>query len=602
MILVGFTLVLLTWALALLVVVGMGLLPAALVSPGSSARVVLSRAMWWGLLVTAIASYAINLVQPLRSGSAVLMLISLAVLSTGAGLLVRRGRDGGNEKFTSHNAVSHVVIARGFKLSLLVLRIVLIACVVYLAFAALGPVTNYDTGLYHLGAIQYASEFPTIPGLASIFPPLGYGNAEFPLAALMGNGPLGTNGYRTLNGFVMLLLVVDVLLRVHARRFGAGFFVLVTGLTAAMVPMVALSDYWMTSPSQDSAVMLVTIAATTYFVDALTRRRSWVASGAPALALCILLVMLRPTMIVFAGMTLVVLALIAWKRRSLDGRESLGVPLVITGLLGICALVVATARDYVLSGWLQYPLSIHAFDVEWRSPDPVSERLATLGYHRNPDDIWGSINGWDWVPHWVSRVPTQWEFVEFLGLLMLGVLLLLLATRSRVRVNVQWRLMLLAILPSAIALCFWWVATPPSFRFIWGSLFMAPAILVGWVLARLQRSGPATSKGVSEGRITAVPAAVVMVMAIAMGLTVAYSSVARLDLSAETESHTFGPLNYAVTPPISPEVAKGITKGGVKILQPQQSEQCWAAFPLCTPRLLDTVAPRGSSIRDGFLP
>jgi ABC-type uncharacterized transport system permease subunit len=93
-----------------------------------------------------------------------------------------------------------------------------------------------------------------------------------------------------------------------------------------------------------------------------------------------------------------------------------------------------------------------------------------------------------------------------------------------------------------------------------------------------------------------------MVMAIAMGLTVAYSSVARLDLSAETESHTFGPLNYAVTPPISPEVAKGITKGGVKILQPQQSEQCWAAFPLCTPRLLDTVAPRGSSIRDGFLP
>jgi hypothetical protein len=207
----------------------------------------------------------------------------------------------------------------------------MIAAVIYLGLAVLGPVTNYDSGLYHLGAIKYASEFPTISGLANIFPALGYGNAEFPLAALLGNGPLGESGYRALNGFIMLLLVIEILVRIHGRRFGAGFFVLAISVSAALIPMVALSDYWMTSPSQDSAVMLVTIAASAYFVDALSRPGSWVEVAATSMGLCILLVMLRPTMIVLAGVTLAVLVVIAAKRRSFLHDQRIVVPSCLWG-------------------------------------------------------------------------------------------------------------------------------------------------------------------------------------------------------------------------------------------------------------------------------
>ena len=601
MILTGFALVIVTWGLALLVVVGIGFLPASLVSRQCSFRVVISRAMWWGLLCTAISSYLINLIAPLRSLAAMLALLALALIAVVVGALLRR-RSSASHSHHQRIQASRIKASRSLELSLLAFQVALVAGVVYLAFAALGPVTNYDSGLYHLGALQYATEYPTVPGLANIFSALGYGNAEFPLAALMSNGPLGVNGFRTLNGFVMLLLAIDLVLRIRGRGFGAGFFVLVTGFTAAMVPMVALSDYWMTSPSQDSTVMLITVVTSAYFVDALSCRKSWMGSGATALSLCILLVLLRPTMIIFAATTIGVLALIVWKRRRTNETETLGLPLGITLTAGGLALIAATARDYVLSGWLQYPLSVHSFAVEWLAPDPASERLATLGYHRNPDDIWGSINGWDWVPSWISRVPTQWETYEFLGLAVLAVMLIVVVASASPRVFVRWRLLMLAIVPSAMGLFFWWIATPPSFRFTWGPLFMLPAIVIGWVLAGIHSTNSQNMASTSGRFVLVVPAVTVGLMTAALIATVAYSSVFRLDLASASKSITWGPLTYAVTPPQSPEVATGETNGGVRILQPTHGEQCWVVFPVCTPRLLDSVAPRGSNLRDGFLP
>lgn len=601
MILAGFALVLVTWGLALLVVAGMGFLPAALVSPTHELRVVIRRALWWGVLVAAIASYLINLVEPLRSTPAMLLVLALAAISSLAGAFLHRR---GNPSQEGQRKVEQALedTSRAQRVSFALLRSALVAVVVYLAFAALGPVTNYDSGLYHLGAIQYASEFPTIPGLANIFPALGYGNAEFPLAALMGNGPLGDNGFRTLNGFVMLLLVVDAWLRIRGRRFGAGFFVLVVGVTAAAVPMVALSDYWMTSPSQDSTVMMITIAASVYFVDALESRKSWVSNGSTALALCILLVMLRPTMVVFAAMTLVILAVIAWRRRRTASDQPLGRALLVTALLGALAAVAATARDYVMSGWFQYPLSLHAFQVAWLAPDPAAERLATLGYHRNPDDIWGSLDGWGWVPSWFSRLHSQWETFEFAGLALLAAALILAALLSSPRIALSGRLLLLAVLPSAVALLFWWVATPPSFRFTWGPLFMLPAISIGWLIAQFSRADKSAATVSSRRIVPIVPQLAVSLMALAMILTVVYSAVARLNLSSATETQTVGPITFAVTPPYAPDVQEGTTTGGLTFLRPVSGEQCWAVFPVCTPRLLDSVAPRASGIRDGFLP
>ncbi len=135
--------------------------------------------------------------------------------------------------------------------------VTLVVAQAYLALAALGPLTNYDSGLYHLGAVEYSRLFPAIPGLASVYSPLGYATAEFPLAAALSAGPWGSEGLRLANGLLMAALALDVALRALQGRRGPGFFVAAVGLVAAWVPLLALSDYWVTSPSQDTAALVV---------------------------------------------------------------------------------------------------------------------------------------------------------------------------------------------------------------------------------------------------------------------------------------------------------------------------------------------------------
>jgi hypothetical protein len=128
--------------------------------------------------------------------------------------------------------------------------------ILYFAFAALGPVTNYDSGLYHLGAIRYSTEYSAIPGLANLYFPFGYSNAQVPLAALLSNGPWGFNGFRLLNGFLITLVGFDLFLRVlsgsRVRRFGPGVYVLLVGLVVALIPLIALADFWVASTTQDA--------------------------------------------------------------------------------------------------------------------------------------------------------------------------------------------------------------------------------------------------------------------------------------------------------------------------------------------------------------
>ncbi len=78
------------------------------------------------------------------------------------------------------------------------------------------------------------------------------------------------------------------------------------------------------------------------------------------------------------------------------------VQLAIPAGLGISLLVTQSTRDYFLSDWLQYPLSLFSFNVPWLAVNPADNRAATLGNARNPLDIWGSVDGFAWVGPYLS--------------------------------------------------------------------------------------------------------------------------------------------------------------------------------------------------------
>jgi hypothetical protein len=589
----GTVLVLVTWMILITLMVIIGLAATLGLRRGEERPSINSSAarvsMWWGLAITLIAILLINLWFPLSTPVAG-MLFALIVIVAALVVVIHRPR---------------ISLPRFSKLNrmFIPLLIALALALLFLAFAALGPVTNYDSGLYHLGAVKYASEYSTVTGLANLYFPFGYNTSLYPFAAFLGNGPWGAEGYRLANGFIVVLAVHELFWRLLAargnmRRLSAGSWVLLVAMVIGLVPLVALSDYWTTSPSSDAPVMILTFVACAYLVDGVFRKKNMGRDLATAFVIAVILFSLRPTMTVFLIGVVVVIAVTIIKRGSSSTHVNVFTPLLFAGLVGVFMLTVQTIRDYFLSGWFQYPLSIYSFDTAWTTADPSWNRVATLGNARNPADIWGSVDGFAWVSPWVSRLPSQWETFLILALTVAMFFLIIAALVSRLRV--RWAALALVLIPSAITTLTWFFFSPPTFRFGWGPVFSLLIIPIGIALHSLARPESSTKKSAQ------LALASTLILSVGLLLVTGYTALFRLPklLSPEPAYFTLGSfeLEYQVTPVVDVPVQERVLPSGLITTFPTESDQCWDNYPLCTPIVSDNVQPKGDGIQEGFLP
>ena len=580
----GTSLVLASWAFMIALILALGAGPAIALAQGAGsgagALVIARRALWFGLSIFLVAGMFLNLFLPMASPITAFWIFGLAALS----LVIGRTRIRRNPPRWKPWQIKTTRLTA-------VIVVTLVVAQVYLALAALGPLTNYDSGLYHLGAVEYSRLFPAIPGLANVHSPLGYSTAEFPLAAALGAGPWGSEGLRLANGLLMAVLALDVALRALQGRRGPGFFVAAVGLVAAWVPLLALADYWVTGPSQDTAALILCVAAAAYLADAVGRRVAWAADAATACVAAISVSLIRPTLGAFTVGVILVSGVLAVRRGRLR-QPMVVVASVTVAVMGVAAVIATVTRDIILSGWLLFPLSTFPVPVDWRAPDPTFLRLATLGYHRDPENLWQSTEGWNWVGSWIQRLPQSWETFEFALLGLTAVILLITALRWT---NLRFRGLGITMLPSIMSVAVWFTLAPPSFRFGWGPIVTLAAVPIGWSLWRLSRL---------ESQKTAVSAVVGAGVALPLVGVVVFSAITRLDYASLTDERTWSvgvSIPYAVAPLPEVESDRVMTTGGVELLVPSRNEQCWAMFPLCTPTPLPGLTPRGPDISDGFV-
>ena len=484
------------------------------VGSGAGALVIARRALWLGLSIFLVVGMLLNLFLPMASPLTAFVTFGLAALSLVIGWIqIRRNPPRWKRWQIQPTRLTAVIV------------VTLFVAQAYLALAALGPLTNYDSGLYHLGAVEYSRLFPAIPGLANVYSPLGYATAEFPLAAALSAGPWGPEGLRLANGLLMAVLALDVALRTLQGRRGPGLFVAAVGLVAAWVPLLALSDYWVTSPSQDTAALIVCVAAAAYLADAVGRRVAWAADAATAGVAAISVSLIRPTLGAFTVGVILVSGVLAVRRGRLR-RPTVIVASVTVAVMGVAAVIATLARDIILSGWLLFPLSTFPIPVDWRAPDPTFLRLATLGYHRDPENLWESTEGWNWVGSWIQRLPQSWETFEFALLGLTAVILLITVHRWT---NLRVRGLVITMLPSIISVMVWFTLAPPSFRFGWGPIVTLAAVPIGWSLWRLSHL---------ESKKTAVSAVVGAGVALPLVGVVAFSAITRLDYASFTDERS----------------------------------------------------------------
>ena len=544
---------LLTWLLIGLVVVGLGL-PVGVRVARCRANV-MRVSIWVGLAILVVIVSIISLLAPLRSLVSLGIVLGLALIAAGLSL-PRLTRLPWKKRRLS------------LPWMFLFCGVVIVGAVVWALSTTRAP-TNYDSGLYHLGAIEYAAQAGTVPGLANLFAPLGYGNAQIPLAAFLTNGPLGIQGFEALNSFLLLLLPIDLLLRSYSHaRPRIGSLVLATGIFTIYPPMFAMADAWVISPTSDTAVLFFTLAAVSTLAPTvrsgrLTTERVLLIVSPLAVAAA-----MRPQAWLMFAAVLAVLVMVHL-RLSPNG-ERAGIPALLAAAFTPPALIAAVgvARDAVLSGWWLYPINSFPLPVEWRAADPSALLASTLGIARDPGPAYQqAAQGYEWLLPWALRLPQTWEFWLLIALMAAGVVLVIISLGQG---DAKLKRLLLAAAPGILASVVWLLLTPPSFRFGWGPLFSTAALLFGW--------GWFVNKW-ADRWIAGLGGAFILVVAV-------WTGASRMPA-------------WSTSPPEVLTDQVPITEDLV-IESPAQGDQCWETFPLCTPAPADGLRPRGVDWTSGF--
>lgn len=578
-------LVLLVWICILVQMLAIGLVPALFLSGDATRATVARRALWIGLAAVSILLLALSVVTPLGSGLVPLILLASSVLSGSVGWWMwRRKEFKASSRLRNSQRTSWYWLIAGLALAQLTL-----------AFAVLGPATNYDTGLYHLGAIAYGRDYPLIPGLGNLYGPLGYSTLEFVWASTLSGPPFGVNGFRLVNGLLMFVVACDLVLRLKSTR-SIGSFILLISVVIVWAPMLGMADFWITSPTQDAAALLLAIVMTAYLADAAAGKLAWGADASVALVVGILLIAVRTTMTVFVALSALVLMSIFLRRVRKSKHVLRQFPVV--GAFALLIGAFMSVRDYVLTGWWMYPLSVLPFNVPWRAQDPTGLRNATLGFHRDSKNIEGALQGWSWIGPWLARLPGYWESYLVIGMILFLACCLVIIRRQNV--SVRWRLLAVVLVPSAGAVAFWFVASPPALRFIWGPLVLLVTVPAGFFLHALVKTCSSRSQR-DVFRLSTMFVVSFLVIAISAILTL----LIRIDwmtMTARAVLHGPIPIEIGFAPVPTPTTVDLTLPSGLTVRQPVETDQCWDVYPLCSPGVSQSLRQRGVSISDGFLP
>ncbi|AMJ66889.1 hypothetical protein AXW84_16705 [Hymenobacter sp. PAMC 26628] len=366
-----------------------------------------------------------------------------------------------------------------------------------LAVAAMPPI-NIDTGYYHAQSVRWLEEMGTVPGLANVELHIGFNSAWFVPEALFSWGRYVGSPLQVLN------LVFFVLFGWYGL---AGLGPLLRGRAApsdvVRLLLAGAMLFWviddLASLSPDPAVTLLL-----FFVAVQALRLPPPRPGQPLGTAHAAVMLLSVFALTMKLSTLPVLLLALWwaarSGRLFNGR-------FVGGMVGLGLAIAGPwlVRNYLLSGYLLFPVAaVDLFHPSWKFP------LAELRLHgeyiteyaRNSDfynQI--SVHGkpWRfWLPLWWRQqfVANKLVLLAIPGLLLVSPAL---GGWQHRRGRLPQAPQLLAALAVALGGVAFWFLLAPAFRFGYGFLFSALALLLVPVLWPAARHRPRALAGAFAG-------------------------------------------------------------------------------------------------------
>lgn len=466
---------------------------------------------------------------------------------------------------------------------------------------------GFDTGAYHLQAIQWFETYKVVSGLGNLIEQISFNSQWFLLQAFFSFRFIGVPSMYVLNLLLVMLFIFDWLCALTNSLSKWNIFRLV-GLV--YLPAMLLGKA-VSSPTPDIPVTLFTIYLLLYALE--NRKTLWGRTDALLLiVLPVFLVSIKLSalpMLLLSGLILYT-CFANWRKIFL--------PVVAVGALVLIPWVVST---FIQSGYWVFPVKQTAFPkTEWTVPDKVTNRVHVeiKGWARAPyidfktngtqspiallERLKTKLTGMhtgdyvdiekvstmtftEWLPIWFQRLNVV-NLVLVLFTFATGVLLffVLLVRRKEVAGHIRQQFLLAGIYVIIVAGLLFWFINAPDLRFSHGVIlpFIGANLTLAFYLLWPKLS--------FQKWFVKMP--VLLCMALLGGNYLFFHSFYPAQLVSNT---LIKPLPY-ITPVLLP---KQIPGGTVQVATYPQ--KCWNSPLPCTCIFYEGLQYRGTTIEEGFV-
>ena len=414
----------------------------------------------------------------------------------------------------------------------------------------------YDSGLYHLGMIQWISTYPIVPGLGNLHGRFAFNNSFFLYLSFLDTGHWKHFSAHLGNGLLLLILSFYLCLsffKIFQDRITKGGFIFILLLTYPI--LYRCTDICATT-STDLPIFIFTIIIAYYLFQIIFNKKDdnlLQFHVFMVIFLSLICVTIKLSFIAFGFTASLISAIICIRkmliRKDLNQLKKMTVLIFASTLITIFPWMI---RGIYLSGYLVYPSTFGAFDVEWQiSHDKVvKEGQWVKSWARQPridPDI--VLVDWQWLKPWSKRMMKKAYVMTTIFLIVIGFIL----TFSKSTCRKERLLYFLWFLPGIVSLIFWFF-TAPDPRFAMGSF---------WVLA----AGALTSSikcwefdnKTQFAKTVVTISTLIIIRAIIMG-----------------------DFNSDITPGKTAQVKNYETKFGLVVSIPIEGDQCWDSPIPCT--------------------
>lgn len=243
-------------------------------------------------------------------------------------------------------------------------KIIMAVVVLIWAYCTSRGYMHYDSDLYHAQSIRWIEEYGIVKGLGNIHVRFAYNSSFFAVSALYGMKYLFGQSMHTINGFIALLLSMEVLKLAEifkGKKLQMSDFARVGALYYLTVIYRDI-----TAPASDYAIMCVVFYIIIKWLVALEINKDDIT---PFALLCVggvYAVSLKLT----AGLILLLLIKPAYMLIMEKKIKQIFVYII----MGIIVIFPWIARTVIISGYLLYPFpAIDIFNVDWKIPAEIAK-------------------------------------------------------------------------------------------------------------------------------------------------------------------------------------------------------------------------------------